>query len=106
MVVHIRLFAALRERAGRDRLELELPDGARVADALAAVTTSLAACRSCWPSIASTREDQALHAGDELALIPPVWGRRDRAARRPGTHRALARHARGRRARSARRRAW
>ena len=37
MVVHIRLFAALRERAGRDRLELELPEGARVADALAAV---------------------------------------------------------------------
>ena len=47
MVVHIRLFAALRERAGRDRLELELPEGAQVADALAA---------------------------DELALIPPVSG--------------------------------
>ena len=31
MVVRIRLFASLRERAGRDELELELPEGARVA---------------------------------------------------------------------------
>src|ERR671931_505793 len=36
MVVHLRLFAALRERAGRDQRELELPDGALVSDALAA----------------------------------------------------------------------
>ena len=34
MQVRVRLFAALRERAGTDELELELPDGARVADAL------------------------------------------------------------------------
>ena len=32
--VRVRLFAALRERAGTDELELELPDGAIVADAL------------------------------------------------------------------------
>jgi molybdopterin synthase catalytic subunit len=75
MVVHIRLFAALRARAGRDRLELELPEGARVADALAAVdhlagglSLVLAVNREYAP------EDQALHAGDELALIPPVSG--------------------------------
>ena len=37
VVVRVRLFAMLRQRAGRDALELELPDGARVADALAAV---------------------------------------------------------------------
>ena len=35
MNVTIRLFAGLRERAGTDRLALELPDDARVADALA-----------------------------------------------------------------------
>jgi molybdopterin converting factor subunit 1 len=75
MVVHIRLFAALRERAGRDRLELELPEGARVADALAAVdhlagglSLVLAVNREYAP------EDQTLQAGDELALIPPVSG--------------------------------
>ena len=75
MVVHIRLFAALRERAGRDRLELELPEGARVADALAAVdhlagglSLVLAVNREYAPG------EQTLQAGDELALIPPVSG--------------------------------
>ena len=34
MQVRVRLFAGLRERAGADEVELELPDGARVGDAL------------------------------------------------------------------------
>ena len=46
MLVRVRLFAMLRERAGRDELELELPDGARVSDALASSRTSPAGCRS------------------------------------------------------------
>ena len=37
MTVVVRLFAVLRERAGRDRVELELAEGATVADALAAL---------------------------------------------------------------------
>ena len=37
MQVSVRLFAGLRERAGTDRLEVELPDDARVADVLAAM---------------------------------------------------------------------
>src|SRR3978361_2261486 len=37
LVVRVRLLAVLGHRAGRDALELELPDGARVSDALAAV---------------------------------------------------------------------
>jgi MoaE-MoaD fusion protein len=75
MVVHIRLFAALRERAGRDRLELELPEGARVADALAAVD-DLAGDLSLVLAVNReyAAEDQPLNAGDELALIPPVSG--------------------------------
>ncbi len=75
MVVHVRLFAALRERAGRDQLELELPDGARVSDALAAVDEL---ARDLPLVLAVNREyaaaDQTLHPGDELALIPPVSG--------------------------------
>ena len=35
MEVTVRLFAMLRERAGRPAVTLELPEGARVADALA-----------------------------------------------------------------------
>ena len=34
MQVTVRLFAQLRERAGAREVSLELPDGARVADAL------------------------------------------------------------------------
>jgi molybdopterin converting factor subunit 1 len=75
MTVRIRLFAMLRERAGRDELELELPDGARVADALAALE-HLAGGLSLV--LAVNREyadpDAILRAGDELALIPPVSG--------------------------------
>ncbi len=37
MKVSVRLFAILRERAGSDRVELELPAGATVADALEAL---------------------------------------------------------------------
>jgi molybdopterin converting factor small subunit len=38
MVVRIRLFAILRERAGRDALELRLHRGATVADAMRALS--------------------------------------------------------------------
>jgi MoaE-MoaD fusion protein len=75
MIVRVRLFAMLRERAGRDELELELADGARVADALAAVDDLAGGLPLV---LAVNREyaspDAPLHAGDELALIPPVSG--------------------------------
>ena len=75
MRVTVRLFAILRERAGRDRLELDLPEGARVADALREVD-HLAGGLSLVMAV--NREyaaaDQPLAAGDELALIPPVSG--------------------------------
>ena len=75
MMVTVRLFAILRERAGRDRLELDLPEGASVADALEAVD-DLAGGLSLVMAV--NREyaarDQRLSAGDELALIPPVSG--------------------------------
>ena len=37
MTVSVRLFSLLRERAGSERLQLQLPDGATVADALGAL---------------------------------------------------------------------
>ncbi len=81
MKVRVRLFAALRERAGADELELELPDGARVADALARLD-DLAGGLSLVMAV--NREyasgDAPLSAGDELALIPPVSGGERRTA--------------------------
>ena len=75
MQVTVRLFAMLRERAGRRSVDLELPEGARVGDALAELGTLaeglplvMAVNREYAP------EDQVLGEGDELALIPPVSG--------------------------------
>jgi molybdopterin synthase catalytic subunit len=73
--VTVRLFAQLRERAGKRELDLELPEGARVRDALAAID-ELAAGLPVVMAINREYADEAaeLHAGDELALIPPVSG--------------------------------
>ena len=71
----MRLFAALRERAGREVVELELPEGALVADALA----RLSELADGIPVVLAVNREYAdreveLHMGDELALIPPVSG--------------------------------
>jgi MoaE-MoaD fusion protein len=75
MEVTVRLFAVLRERAGSPELTLDLPEGARVSDALA-VLSGLAG--DVPLVMAVNREyatgEQLLDAGDELALIPPVSG--------------------------------
>jgi molybdopterin synthase catalytic subunit len=73
--VTVRLFAMLRERAGARELTLELPEGARVSDALAALGDLAAGL----PLVMAVNreyapEEQVLDAGDELALIPPVSG--------------------------------
>lgn len=75
MQVVVRLFAGLRERAGTARRELELPEGASLAEV--------------WPALglgdepegllyavnrAYAEPAQALAEGDEVALIPPVSG--------------------------------
>ncbi len=73
--VQIRLFAALRERAGTDSLTLELADGACVGDALGElgwITGDVRVALAVNREYAS--ESTPLHADDELALIPPVSG--------------------------------
>jgi MoaE-MoaD fusion protein len=74
MRITVRLFAVLRERAGRDTLELDLADGATVRDAIAAadVPDGLSVVMAVNRSYADA--DATLQAGDELALIPPVSG--------------------------------
>lgn len=75
MQVRVKLFAGLRDRAGSDEILLELPEGARVADALERVS---------WlthdvPVVMAVNLEYAdatlpLGPDDELALIPPVSG--------------------------------
>ncbi|MFN8113406.1 MAG: molybdenum cofactor biosynthesis protein MoaE [Solirubrobacterales bacterium] len=81
MRVDVRLFAILRERAGRDTVAVELEPGATVADAIG-VLSEHAALRGVLdrlPVTMAVNRDYAdpsteLHSGDELALIPPVSG--------------------------------
>jgi molybdopterin converting factor subunit 1 len=73
VLITVRLFAGLRERAGRDRVEVELPDGAVVADLLAAMDV---APRSCVVAVNREYADERapVAPGDEVALVPPVSG--------------------------------
>jgi molybdopterin converting factor subunit 1 len=81
MQVRVRLFAALRERAGTDQVELDLPDGARVADAVARLGHVMDGVPVVVAVNQEYADDQAeLSAGDELALIPPVSGGSSTAA--------------------------
>ena len=75
MRVRVRLFAQLRERAGQPEIEVELPEGAVVRDALAAMGDLVAGL----PVVMAVNREYAdesalLSPGDELALIPPVSG--------------------------------
>ena len=79
MRISVRLFAGLRERAGAERVEVELPDGARVGDLLAAMaSTPVGALAPGQCVVALNREyasaDAVVDPGDEVALVPPVSG--------------------------------
>jgi MoaE-MoaD fusion protein len=85
MTISVRLFAGLRERAGAGSIEVELPDGARAGDVLAAMaSTAVGALEPGQCIVAINREyarpDHPVRAGDEVALIPPVSGGADAAA--------------------------
>ena len=71
----MRLFAVLRERAGTSEIRLELPDGAKVRDALALLEDVAAGV----PVVMAVNREYAdaemvLAADDELALVPPLSG--------------------------------
>jgi molybdopterin synthase catalytic subunit len=81
LVVRVRLFAILRERARRDSIELRLSSPATVADALGALSElpDLGELLSRLPVQMAVNRDYAtgeteLAPGDELALIPPLSG--------------------------------
>jgi molybdopterin converting factor subunit 1 len=80
MIIRTRFFAAHRERLGTDRLEVELPDQATVADLVDDVVRR-------YPDLATLLRNArfavnreylpattVLQPGDEVAFIPPVAG--------------------------------
>ncbi len=79
MKVSVRLFAGLRERAGGQHVELDLPDGAVVEDLLAAMgQTPVGELHPGECVVAINREyagaREPVRPGDEIALVPPVSG--------------------------------
>ncbi len=76
----VRLFASWSDALGQET-EVELPEGARVADLLAALTER-AKSKTIKPlprplvavNQRYAKSDAILVAGDELAIIPPVAG--------------------------------
>ena len=81
MELDIRLFATLKDRAGRERIHVSLPDGPlTTADVLAAVAADYPALapalRSALVAVnrAFAGPETPVVAGDEVALFPPVSG--------------------------------
>ncbi|HSN29697.1 MAG TPA: molybdopterin converting factor subunit 1 [Kofleriaceae bacterium] len=80
MRITVLYFAVFRERLRRDHDELELPAGATVADAIAALAArepAIAQLRGkfrCAVNQDFTDDAHVLADRDELALIPPVAG--------------------------------
>jgi molybdopterin converting factor subunit 1 len=78
--VAVSLFARYREATGRDRVEVEVPEGATVEDAWRALSTAhpiLARYRA--HTLFAVGNDyvepgRPLHPGEELACFPPVSG--------------------------------
>jgi molybdopterin synthase catalytic subunit len=73
VIISVRLFAGLRERAGASHVDVELPEDAVVRDLLHAMGLEPGQC-----VVALDREyaevDAPVRAGQEVAMIPPVSG--------------------------------
>jgi len=84
MIVTVKLFAGLRERAGWATRELELPDGATIKDVWAELDLG-AQPKGLLYALNKGYADRStgLSDGDELALIPPVSGGAFRLSAQP-----------------------
>lgn len=80
MRVTVRLFARLRELAGRETWAIDVAPGATVADAWAAVTAAhpdlvpFGRAMSCAVNASFARMSSPLQEGDDVAFLPPVSG--------------------------------
>lgn len=78
MKVHVRLFALLRDHhPGPNRsipLEVELPEGARVADLVPTLNLPAALVRTAFVNNQMADLHGELKDGDQVSLFPPVVG--------------------------------
>jgi len=80
MELEVRLFATLKDRAGRDRITVVLDPAASVGELQLAIGKDYPALAEALPSAlvavnkAFANSDTVLEAGDEVAIFPPVSG--------------------------------
>jgi molybdopterin converting factor subunit 1 len=79
MTITALFFASYADAFGRDRVEMEVPNGSTVGDLLQRLRTlDLERRLPPSPLVAVNeryaRQDQVLRPGDEVAVIPPVAG--------------------------------
>ncbi|AMV30281.1 Molybdopterin synthase sulfur carrier subunit [Gemmata sp. SH-PL17] len=80
MTFTVKLFAAMRDLAGSDTVEVELPDGTTVGDLRREIAKQIPLARTLLlrSNIAVNHEaaenEQPLQTADEVAVIPPVSG--------------------------------
>ncbi|MFL5403778.1 MAG: MoaD/ThiS family protein [Gemmatimonadales bacterium] len=79
ITVHVLLFASYAETLGLDSIELSVPEGATVRQALEQVRSLPGGERLppkplCAVNLAQARPDTFLADGDELAILPPLAG--------------------------------
>ena len=85
LTVHVRLFAALRDRLGQPGCTLQVPAGTRACDLFPMLFPTETAARregrDDWPGplryavgLAFVEAERPLKDGDEVALLPPLGG--------------------------------
>jgi MoaE-MoaD fusion protein len=80
MMIHLKMFAIMRERSGVAEAQLQLPEGADVSQAVAEAARRFPKMADLLPGVAVAvnldyaQRQVVLRDGDELALIPPVSG--------------------------------
>ena len=80
MKVHVQFFSRLRDLAEKSPMDLDVPEGTRVADVLEMLFSRTPALREWDKSILVAADvefvgrDYMLKSGDEISIMPPVQG--------------------------------
>jgi len=80
MKIHLQYFSRLRDLFGHSTTELDIPDGAKVADLLEQIYSRTPALRDWDKSILVAAgvefvgRNYVLKPGDEISVMPPVQG--------------------------------
>jgi molybdopterin synthase sulfur carrier subunit len=80
MKVHVQFFSRLRDLAAVQEMELDVPEGTKVADLLEVLYSRTPALRDWEKSILVAAgvefvgRDYVVQTGDQISIMPPVQG--------------------------------